>query len=454
MTQNLIYNKTFFKKVFTIALPIALQNLIISSINLADVFMIGKLGEKEIAALGLSNQIMFLLVLLLFGINSGGAIFMSQFNGKKDSKNMKKVLGIVLITSFLAGIIFFLFVTFIPDILLKIYTKDNIVVDIGVRYLKIVSFSYLFTAISFVYSVQLRTINKAKLTVYSSFLALIINITLNYLLIFGKFGFPKLGIEGAAIATTIARSLECIFIVFLVYYNKYVFAAKFREMIGFNIVFVKKYFFTTLPVLLNEMIWSFGIAAYNIIYARISTQAIASINIVGSVERILFVSLIGVASAASVMVGEKIGEQKEEEAFEYAINFIKLIFIIGVILSIILYGMTFFILDLYNISESVYRYSKYIMYILCFSLPMKGVNTVNIVGNLRAGGDTKLALYIDTGALWLIGVPLSFIAAFYFKLPVYLVYFVTFFEEITKAIFGIKRVFSKKWIKNLVKDID
>lgn len=226
--------------------------------------MIGKLGEKERAALGLSNQIMFLLVLLLFGINSGGAIFMSQFNGKKDTKNMKKVLGIVLINSFLAGVIFFLMVILIPDFLLKIYTKDKIVVDIGMRYLKIVSFSYIFTAISFVYSVQLRTINKTKLTVYSSSLALVINITLNYLLIFGKFGFPKLGIEGAAIATTIARSLECIFIVFLVYNNKYIFAAKFKEIIGFDIFFVKKYFFTTLPVLLNEMIWSFGIAAYNI----------------------------------------------------------------------------------------------------------------------------------------------------------------------------------------------
>ncbi len=188
----MIKDKELLRKVMYIAVPIALQNLISSSVNFADVFMIGKLGESSLAAVGLSNQISFLLNLLLFGITSGAGVMTAQYWGKKDVINIKKVLGLALIFSLICSTMFFLASFFMPEKLLKIYTPDLEVISLGVKYLKIVCFSYLIWAVSFVYVLQLRGIAITKITVISSFISLIVNIFLNYILIFGKFGFPEM----------------------------------------------------------------------------------------------------------------------------------------------------------------------------------------------------------------------------------------------------------------------
>ena len=446
-------NKVFYKHLLTIAVPIAIQSMISSSVNMADVFMIGKLGATKLAALGLANQIMFLMTLLLYGINSGSAVFMSQFWGKKDYKNLHKVLGLALIASISVGFLFFLGAQIIPEKLIRLYSPDIEVIKAGASYLKIVSWAYIITAISMVYGIQLRSVEILKLGVYTSVASLIINITLNYILIFGKFGFAPMGIEGAATATLIARTVEVILIIATVYIRRYPLASKLSEMIDIDKEFIGKFVKTTIPVVVNEMMWALGMTGYAMVYARMSTESVAVVNIVGSIAGILFTGFFGVASATAVMVGNKIGENDEAEAIRYANMLGKLSIYLGIVTGILMVLIIKPLLSFYNLSDEVYKLVVYTTYVLAFITPFKSFTATTIVGILRGGGDVKYCLFLDIAALWIIGIPAVIYGGLYLKLPIFVVYGLAGSEEIIKFIFSVRRVISKKWIKNLVKDM-
>lgn len=450
--SSFLADKKFLKKVFYIALPIALQNLITSTINMADVFMIGQLGESEIAGVGLANQIFFLFILLLFGTNSGAGVFIAQYWGKKDTKSIYKVLGLALIISICVSLIFGGVSSLIPKKLLGIYSSDLAVLDYGSRYLALVSLSYPFSAISFVYSFSLRSIARASLAMYVSLVTLFLNIGLDYLLIFGKYGFPELGVEGAAIATVIARIMEAVVMVLSIYIlkNYRVLAASFQDLLSFNMHFVAKFLGISLPVIFNEGVWALGMTTYNIIYARMSTEALASVNIANSIDQISFVSFIGLAAATSVMIGNKIGEQKEELAYTYAVKLSFISLISALAINVFLFLMAKPILGLYNISPDVFSFSYYLIFVQIILLPFRAFNITNIVGSLRAGGDTRYTLILDLAGLWLFGIPLALAGAFWFKWPVYIVAFLAGSEEVIKFTLTLRRLRSKKWIKNLV----
>jgi len=446
-------NKVFYKHLVTIAVPIAIQSMISSSVNMADVFMIGKLGATKLAALGLANQIMFLMTLLLYGINSGSAVFMSQFWGKKDYKNLHKVLGIALIGSILVGILFFLGGQLIPEKLIRLYSPDIEVIKIGGSYLKIVSWAYIVTAISMVYGIQLRSVGVLKLGVYTSIVSLVINIFLNYTLIFGNFGFKAMGIEGAAIATLIARIVEMILIITMVYIKKYPLASKLKELLDIDLKFIRNFVKTTLPVVINEMMWALGMTGYVMIYARISTESVAVVNIVGSIAEILFTGFFGVASATAVMVGNKIGENDEQEAIRYANMLGKLSIYLGIVTGILLILIIKPLLSFYDLSDEVYKLVVYTTYVLALLTPFKSFTATTVVGILRGGGDVKYCLFLDVAALWLVGIPAAIYGGLYLGLPIFIVYGLAGSEEIIKFIFSVRRVRSKKWIRNLVKDM-
>jgi putative MATE family efflux protein len=443
----------FLKKVSLIAIPIAMQNLIISSINVADVFMIGKLGEIPLAALGLANQIMFIFTLMLFGINSGAGVMTAQFWGKKDIKNIHKVLGLALSLSIAIALLFFLGAKLIPYKLIRLYSPDAEVIRLGGNYLKIVCWSYIFTAISFVYALQLRNLSIIKISVYSSLITLMINITLNYILIFGNLGFRPMGVEGAAIATGIARFMEATFIISYVHIKKYPLVSKVKNLFGFNKNFVKRYFQISMPVILNEGFWALGITSYSMIYAHMSTSAIATINIVSSIERIIFTGFIGIANAAAVLVGNKVGEGNEVEAKIYGKHSSILAVLSGLAGSLIILIGARPVLNVYNLSPEVDMMAFKTLMVLCLILPFKAFNGTVVVGVLRGGGDTKYALFVDLFALWLMGVPMTFFAGLYFGLPIYFVYLVAGTEEMVKFFFGIHRLKSGKWVKNVVENL-
>lgn len=445
--------KAFYKQLIFLAVPIAIQSMISSSVNVADVLMIGKLGATKLAALGLANQITFLMVLILYGVNSGAAIFMSQFWGKKDHKNLSKVMGIALIASIIVSFTFFLGAQLIPEKLIKIYSPDIEVIKFGAKYLKIVSWSYIIAGISMVFGIQLRSVGILKLGVYTSLVSLVVNITLNYLLIFGSFGFPKMGIEGAALATTITRIIEVTIILVVVYKKKYPLACKIKDMISIDKKFFKIFQKTTTPVILNELFWALGMTGYSMVYARMSTESVAVVNIVGSIAGVLFTGFFGVASATAVMVGNKIGENREEEAVKYAYMLGKISLGLGVITGIISVIIIKPLLNFYDLDAEVYRLVVYTTYALAILTPFKSFTATTIVGILRGGGDVKYSLVLDITALWIVGIPVVIYSGLYLGWPIYIVYGLAGSEEVIKFIFSVRRVASGKWVKNLVKNI-
>jgi putative MATE family efflux protein len=447
--KKLLNDKHFYKVMLNLAIPITLQNFISSSLNLVDTIMIGKLGEKAIASVGLANQYFFLLNLLLFGISSGSSIFTAQYWGNKDVKNIRRVLGICLISGGVASILFTIGGFIFPRQILGIFSKDKDVIILGSQYLKIIAFSYIITSISFSYSFALRSTGEVKTPMVVSAISLCTNTFFNYILIYGKFGLPRLEVRGAAIATVIARIIEMTLILYVTYKHNYAIAAKINEMIDLSISFVKNFFKVTIPVILNESIWALGVTLYSFVYARMGTNVIASINISGTIENIAWVIFMGIGNACAVMIGTKIGERNEEDAFIYAKRFITLGPSIALIVGVIVFLSSKWILSPYNVSPEVYEFARKNLTVFSAFLWAKCFNYLSVVGILRSGGDTKFCLFLDTGGVWLIGVPLAFLGGLVWKLPVYWVLALVSLEEVFKIIFGLPRILSKKWINNL-----
>ncbi|MGL4875307.1 MAG: MATE family efflux transporter [Clostridium sp.] len=443
-------DKKFYRKVFIIALPIVIQNLITSSLNIVDTIMIGSLGEKEIAAVGIGNQYFFLLNIIIMGLFSGIGIFISQYYGKKDEENIRKLVGVGIISSFIVGGIFMVIALLFPTTIISFFNTDSSVIEIGASYLIIVCFSYIFTALSFNFAMASRCIEKAVIPMIASGIALIINTGLNYCLIFGELGFPRLGVEGAAIATLIARVIECIIIIGYIFLSKSILCGKIKEYFSFESDFIKRIVITVIPVLLNEACWGFGSVMYNVVYGRIGTSAIASVQIATTISNLFMVVIFGIASASLVIVGKEVGKGNEEVGVRYGNNSLKLGCIIGGIISVLIIVLAGNIVNLYNVSAEVKEWTRYILYVTSLVMIIRVYNIIAIVGVLRGGGDTKVSFYIEALTMWFIGVPVAFIGAFILEVPVYIVYALCAIEEIVKMIACLKRVRSKKWIKNLV----
>ncbi len=450
MSLAFLRDKAFFRAMLALAVPVAFQQLITAGLNMIDVLMVGQLGEASVAALGLANQIFFLLILFLFGTTSGMAIFTAQYWGKGDTENIRKVLGICLVLAISVAALFSLAATLIPERLMSFYTEDPEVIQLGSEYLRIVGLSYVLMAISVSYISVLRSITLVTMTMIVSVCALVIKTFLGYSLIFGHFGLPALGVRGAAIGTATGWAFECILLLILVYVRKTPLAGNPFTFFHFNRAFLLNVLRTSMPAAVNEVIWSFGITTYTAVYARIGTDAIAAININATIEELVFVLFIGLGNACSVMVGNKIGEKDRDTAFEYSRRFT----ILAVTLSIMGGVLVFFIRDvvvgLYQLSPSAAFNLRNIMLVYALSAWLRVFNFMLFIGALRAGGDTRYAMFTELFSIWLIGVPAALIGGFVLHYPVYIVYAMVLLEEAAKALIIVRRYLSRKWIHDLV----
>ena len=444
-----IDRRHFYTTLVSIAIPITLQNVISSSLNLVDTIMIGQLGTIEIAAVGLANRFYFILILVLFAVSSGTAIFTAQFWGKKDIQHIGKVMGIALVLSIFIAAIFSLGALLIPDLIMKVFTEDTEVITEGSHYLWIVAFSYILTAVTMLYSFILRSIEQVKLPMYASIIGLGLNTFLNYCLIFGHVGFPALGVRGAAIATLIARIIETGVIVFVTYWKKYP-AVKPADLFAIPLPFIKQFLVTTLPVVANEFSWVMGMTMYSIVFGRMGTAEVAAINMVNPVEQVFSYMFFGVASAASVMIGNQIGAEHEELAFSYAKRFSGLGIVGGLLSGGGIFLSATYIASVFKVSQDVRTFAINTLIVLSLVMWIRIFNMITIVGILRSGGDTKFSLYIEMIGIWGIGVPLAFLGGLVWKVPVYWVFALVNIEELFKMLVGLYRIYSKKWIHNLV----
>ena len=445
-------DKEFYKKLFLITLPIVLQSLITSSLNMLDTMMIGKVGEVELASVGIANQYYFLFSLLVNAIAIGSGVLIAQLWGKKDTENVKRVLAKSLSYGLILTILFIALGLIMTENIMKIFSKDLDVINIGVDYLRIVIISYLFTTISFTFSSGLRSIGNTKLPMYASLIGLIVNGVLNTILIFGYFGFSPMGIKGAGIATLIARIVECLIITIAVYTKIDVLKLRFKDVFSLPKSLGNTLYKVTLPIFINEACWAFGNITYTAIYASIGTGAAASIQICSTIMNLFMIVTFGLANASVVIIGNEIGSNNEEKAIESSKKISGVSMKISVLLAIFMILTAKPIVSFFNVSEAVKISSQYILYFYGAVMIFKVYNAVMIVGILRGGGDATFGSILQAITLWTIGIPLAYFAANVLHLPVYLVVGFTVVEEIVKFIFMRKRFKSFKWIRNMVKE--
>lgn len=452
-TRSLFGDRSFLQKVVTIALPVTLQGLLNTVVNMIDTLMIGTLGESSIAAVGLANKIFFVFSLLIFGCCSGSGILAAQYWGHGDEANTKRVLGLSLLIGVGGSLVFVVPSLLLPELVMGIFTDSEAAITLGAQYLFLAALSYPFTAVSNIYASMLRAVGQAKLPVFTSVAAILLNTCINYVLIFGKFGAPRWGVAGAAVGTLVARICEMLLLVLAVYWKQLPLAGSFRELFGFKRKLVIQYVQTASPVIINEFLWGLGITMYSLAYGRMGDSAVAAITIAGVLQDLVLVVWQGLSAATAIVLGHSLGAGKPERAQQEARYF----FILSGILTVI--GMAAVMLfkeefmSLYSVSAEVARDGALCMVAFVFSMPSRMFNMINVVGVLRSGGDTKACLILDTSTVWFVGVPLAFLGALVWKLPIYWVYGLITLEGVVKMIAGYIRYKQKKWVRNLALEV-
>ncbi len=437
---------------FSIALPVVFQGLLTNSLSFVDTLMIGQLGVQAIAAVGLANQMFFLISLLFFGISSGSSIFLSQFWGAGNEKNIKRVIALSATVAFFGASVSAAASFFVPTQLMHIFTREVVVVDFGVSYLKIVAISYVFTAISQVLSTALRVTGHAKIPLGVALISLSMNAIGNYLLIFGVGPFPELGVAGAAIATAISRFAEVALLLYITYKKHPVLAIKDKSAFKWDKDFLMLIIPTSLPVLLNEIFWSLGMTTYKVAFSKIGISALAAVNVNEAIANLFFVAMMGVSNATLIMIGIKIGEGRTDLAKLYAKRFTFVALIAGLGAGAMQALMAPWFATLFNITEDVRRMAIYCLLVNAALLPIKSINMSVIVGILRAGGDTRFSMFAEMFGVWAVGVPLAFFGVLVLDFTIWQVYMLLGLEELTKLVLGLIRMGRGKWITDLTTD--
>lgn len=448
-------NKRFYKLLVSLCIPIIIQNLISTSVNIIDTVMISSLGEASVASIGVANQYFFLFNMTLSGLTGGAGLFISQFFGKNDANNIKKVTGLNVLLGIILGLLFFIPAFIFPKFIIHFFSYDPEVVKLCIQYFSIIAFCYPLIAVSTVFSMGSRSVRNPKLGMICSAVALISNIILNYGLIFGNLGLPALGVRGAAIATVIARFIEFSLLIGYVYIVKKDYVLKFNiaNLKSIDKQFINTFFEKSTPILLNDSGWAIGTVLYSVAYAKAGTSAIAASQIATSTGNFFIMTAVCVAIGASIMLGNELGADNKEVAIDYAKKFSKIVFIVGTLFGLILILNIPVLLKMFSVSDSLAPDIIKIFVIMGLLMGLKSFNTLLIIGILRSGGDTKYSLFLELGCMWLVSLPLTFIFAIK-GAPIYILVLLTYSEEIVKFIFGVPRALSKKWVANIVKEID
>ena len=445
MKAEILNKKLVYKKVINIGLPVAIENMIYALMNFVDMFMVGNenvvlgLGTMAVAGLGFANQIFMIFMTSLFGMNSGGGILAAQYFGNKDYKNLKRCLGITVIVGFLFSLLF---------LFAGLFTNDSKVIKIGADYLRIVAWTYPLVGVGFAFNIQLRAIGKTKYSFYSSVIGLLINVVINYVLIFGHFGFPAMGVRGAAVATVIARIISTFYIIYIIYKLKLPIAGKINELFDLSMDFFIKVMKISLPVFIHEILWVLGASMYVMIFGRMGTDFAAAVQVVKSISSLVLTLLFGLSSATSAIIGNEIGAGREENAYDYSIILLKVAVVSGVIIGAIVFIFSPFILI--HVNAKSYPLAKEIVKAEVFVIFIKAISLQLLVGILRSGGDTLWTMFTDLIPLWFIAIPITYFSGLYSGLPVAIVYLLSCSDEVIKIFPCVIRLRSRKWINNLV----
>ena len=451
-TLNTINNKSLLKTMAAVALPIALQSLIGSSLNLVDNLMVGSLGEAELNAVGVSVQFYFVHWMLLYGFTSGTATFMAQYFGVKDFHNIRKTVGFALTVTVSVSMLFFLTALFFPHYVLRIFTRFPEIIELGSGYVRACAHAFLFTAVTVPFTSALRATQQTRLPLYISGAAFLTNTFLNYLLIFGSWGAPKLGVAGAALATMIARGLEMSLILYMVFGRKNKLCGPIREFFSYTKSSAVKIVKNAVPTTINETMWGLGTSLYVAAFARIGVTEGAAVQACSTINNLFIMAAFSIGDATLILVGQKLGEGKLDYAYQLAKKMVKIGLVIGLAAGglLIVFGKP--LLSLFEFTDRGAHFALLILIVYGCTMWLTVYNAVNVTGVLRCGGDTRFAMLAEVLAVWCVGVPVAFLTALVLQWPIYFAVLAVKLEDVVKGIAVTKRFFSKKWVKNVISE--
>ena len=447
-------DKRFYRLLFSIALPIAVQNLITFMVSMVDTLMVGALGEIQLSAVSIANNLFFVLTILMFGLAGGSNIMISQYWGKGNVKTIHKILAIMYRVCLLITGIFIFIALFLPKYFMGIFTTDKAVIDFGASYLRIVCIGYLFYSITNCTIMMLRSVKTVSISIIVYTASLVVNSILNWIFIFGNLGAPELGIRGAAIATVCARITEfSIVLVFMFIYERKI-GLKIAHLLKIDKEILKDYVGLCTPVLCNELLWAIGASMISVIVGRMGTEVVAANSINGVAHQFVTVFIFGMSNATAVIIGNTIGEGKKEKAKEYAYSIGIFSVVMGCISGLMILLIKPFVVNFYNVSYSTKLIAMEIMTVTSGIIVFQSLASNFMMGVLRGGGDAKFVLINDLIFMWLVAIPGGFFVAFVLELPVALVFLVIKCDEILKSLTSVYRVISGKWVNDVTKDYE
>lgn len=452
--------ETFKRTVMKIALPVTLQSLLQSSFSVIDQIMIGKLGSYSIAGIGLGGKFASLYSVVLGAIASAAGIMISQYIGSKDAKSVSRSFFTNLAFSIGLAVAFLIFCMAVQEFIMGAYTKDEVTRSLAANYLRILAVSFLPMAVSSIVTTMLRCMEAAALPLYASIFALLLNTGLNYLLIFGKWIFPEMGVEGAALASVIAQTVSCVII--LIFFARHIRRQEehlavgwiaLRKWIGRNTSADtrnrKQYLKIIGPMLLCEFMWSLGENIYTAIYGHIGTDACAAMTMTIPVQTLLIGALSGLSQAAGILIGKSLGAKQFEKAYQESKKLLKYGLVGSIILSVALIIASPFYVKIYSVKPLLHKMTGNLLIAFAVIAPVKVLNMILGGGIIRSGGKTDYVMWIDLIGTWLFGVPLGLLAGFVWNLPIEMVYFVLSLEECVRLGIAFILFRRKIWMESL-----
>ena len=449
--KELFSDQVFNRKLLRLAFPITLQNLMLALVAAADAIMLGRVSQNAMAAVSLATQIQFVQNMLLGAIVSGVGILGAQYWGKRDSGKMGEIFSLSIHEAVLVSAAFFLGCRFIPEKLMLLFAHDQELVEIGAEYLRVASWSYLLTGISQCYLAIMRVSEHASRSAWISSGAVILNIVLNAVFIFGWFGVPAMGVRGAALATVIARVIELAWCIVSSYEKSFI-PLRIRELLRFNAVLFRDFWHYTLPVLGSFLLWGIGFTSYTAIMGHLGPDAAAA-NAVAAVVRDLMCCLCnGIAAGAGILIGNELGAGNLSLGKTYGQKAMILAFLIGGLSTLVILSSIPLVSGCLELTEQAHHYLIGMFVILSVYMIGRCVCTVVINGIFSSGGDTLFDVYSLAVCMWGIALPCAFLGAFFFHLPVLVVYACTCLDEVGKIPWVMLHYRKYKWVRNITRN--
>lgn len=432
----------------------AMQNLINTGVSACDVFMLGKVGETALSASSLARQVQYIMSLFLFGLTSGATVLTAQYWGKGDKKTIERILAMGMRMAIAVTLLFTLASLLIPGSLIRIFTNEPEVIKEGIKYLRIVSLSYIPAGITDVYLYIMRSVERIRVATAVYLSSLICNVMLNAVFIFGMFGCPAMGIGGAALATLLARILELILVIGYAKIDNREILFRLKYFVHMDRRLLKDFLICAVPVILNEVLWGVANSASTAILGHMGSAAVAANSVAQVTKEMSMVVSFGISNAAAIYLGKTIGEKKYKHARAYAGRFVKLSILLGIGSALIILMSSQILVQVLTMTPLAKGYLRFMMFVMAYYAVAQTLDETVIVGIFRSGGDTKFGLIIDLAAMWGCSVLLGAAAAFVFHCSVPVVYALLMSDELVKIPIIWGRYKNCSWIRNITREIE